>query len=327
MDEGTHRGIPNDFLRPAAGAIHGDTCHRALTNEHGTALPPFVDKHVHLQLIEAGTLRGIAGVLDLGGDPSVLVRHAAGGFPHITYAGAMLTAPGGYPSDREWALPGLWREVSSASRHPGVPGGAGTAVDEQASFGASVVKVALNATAGPVFDAETLAAIVGAAHERGLPVVAHVEGDGMLTRALGAGVDALAHTPFTERVSDDDITRAVDADQCWITTLAIHDDPALAIDNLARLAAAGGRVLYGTDLGNGERPVGIQEAELAGMDAAGIRGDDLIAALTDPWPLDETPGGVATFIPGPAPATLDEVPAWLARGVVVPNEELVRDDV
>lgn len=325
MDEGPKRTTPTNS-RPMAGVVHGETCHRALTNEHGTALPPFVDKHVHLHLVDVHALPGLAGVLDLGGDPAALVRHD-GAFPHVSYAGAMLTVPGGYPSDRDWAPAAVWRAVSSASRHPGVPGGAGTAVDEQVSFGASVVKVALNSAAGPVFDAETLTAVVGLAHERGVPVVAHVEGDGMLRLALDAGVDALAHTPFTERVDDDQLARAVDAGQHWISTLAIHDDPTVAVDNLARFAAAGGRVLYGTDLGNGDRPAGIQQAELEAMDAAGIRGDRLIAALANPWPLRATPGGVATFVAGTAPTTLDEVPAWLARGTVAPDEELIRDDV
>lgn len=322
MDEGPKRTTQ----QPAAGVVHGETRHRALTNEHGTALPPFVDKHVHLHLIEAAAVPGLAGVLDLGGDPATLVRHE-GEFPCVTYAGAMLTTPGGYPSGRSWAPPAVWREVASTSRHPGVPGGAGTAIDEQVAFGASLIKVALNSAAGPVFDAETLAAIVDIAHDRGLPVVAHVEGEGMLQRALDAHVDALAHTPFTARADDSAIAQAVSAGQVWISTLAIHDDPAVAVDNLGRFAAAGGRVLYGTDLGNGERPAGVQRAELEAMDAAGIRGDALVATLADPWPLSTVPGGVATFIAGAAPASLDEMPAWLARATVVPDEEIIRDDV
>ena len=37
----------------------------------------------------------------------------------------------------------------------------------------------------------------------GLPLVAHVQGDRMTERALAAGVDVLAHAPWTERLSDD----------------------------------------------------------------------------------------------------------------------------
>ncbi|QIG38810.1 hypothetical protein G5T42_04345 [Microbacterium sp. 4R-513] len=304
---------------------------RALTSEHGIVLPPFTDHHVHLHLIDERELapHGIAAAVDLGGDPVELARRPKEGFPRVSYAGAFLTAPGGYPVGRSWAPAAIAREVTDASTAPGVPGGAGTWVDEQAGFGASVIKVALNAAAGPVFDADTLGAVVACAHERGLPVVAHVEGQGMTRLALDAGVDALAHTPFTERIGLRLSARAA-AGQVWITTLDIHGSDAEAAENaVANLAAfreAGGRVLYGTDLGNGERPVGVQPGELAALDRAGARGADLIAALADPWPHTEATHGVATFVPGDPPTALEDVPSWLGRATVVPEEEIVRDE-
>ncbi|MDY0907928.1 hypothetical protein [Microbacterium sp. CFBP9034] len=306
-------------------------CRRALTGEHGVSLPPLTDHHVHLHLIDEHALPagGIAGVLDLGGDPVGFARRAADAMPRVAYAGAFLTAPGGYPAGRAWAPAEIVREISDPSAHPGVPGGAATAVDEQASFGASVVKVALNAAAGPVFDAVTLDAVVAAAHGHGLPVVAHVEGDGMTRLALEAGVDVLAHTPFTEALDAVLIARAVSAGQRWISTLGIHgDEPpaaATATANLAAFAAAGGRVLYGTDLGNGDRRVGVQVEELAALDRAGVRGEALLNALCDPWPA-AAPAGVATFIPGAPPRSLGDVAEWLGAATVVPTEELIDDD-
>lgn len=318
---------PDPFALRALLGPDAAPCRRALTGEHGVALPPFVDHHVHLHLIDAAALTsgGIAAVLDLGGDPADLARLPREGLPRTAYAGAFLAPPGGYPAGRGWAPPGVVREVASASPHPGVPGGAATAVDEQAEFGASVVKVALH-TDGPVFDRATLDAVVTAAHARGLPVVAHVEGDGMTQLALDAGVDALAHAPFSESLAPPLLAHA--ADRIWISTLAIHAGPHRenAVRNLAAFAAAGGRVLYGTDLGNGDRPVGLQRDELSALDAAGVRGARLVAALTDPWPLHERIDGVAAFVTGPPPTTLDDVPAWLARATVVPDEELIRDD-
>ncbi|WP_254359484.1 hypothetical protein [Microbacterium hominis] len=311
-----------------------DVRRSASTGELGTTLPPFIDHHVHLALIDEGRLieGGIAGVVDLGGDPFAFARRARSGMPHVEYAGAFLTAPGGYPSGRSWAPAEIVREVSSASTHPGVAGGAATAVDEQAACGASVIKVALHRAAGPVFDAATLAAIVELARERGLPVVAHVEGEGMPLLALDAGVDALAHTPFTETLDAALVRRAARAGQRWISTLDIHrDDPGArghARANLAAYAAAGGRVLYGTDLGNGDLPIGVNAAEIAALEECGVRGAALVAALTDPWPAgaDHGAAGVATFIPGPVPADLDAVPGWLAGARVVPTEELLHDD-
>lgn len=305
-------------------------CRRALGGVSGVALPPLIDHHVHLHLIDERQLapHGIAAVVDLGGDPVGLARRTADGFPRISYAGAFLTAPGGYPVGRSWAPDAITHEVSDASRHPGVAGGAATAVDEQAACGASVIKVALNRDAGPVLDLVTLSAIVASARSRGLPVVAHVQGEGMMRLALDAEVDALAHVPFSEWLDGASIARARATGQRWISTLSIHDggDAERAAINLATFAGVGGRVLYGTDLGNGERAGGIQREELRALDAAGVRGADLVATLTDPWPHAEAPHGVSTFVPGAPPADLDAVPGWLAGATVVPTEELIHDD-
>ncbi|WP_395245337.1 hypothetical protein ACGGZK_05895 [Agromyces sp. MMS24-K17] len=324
-------GSPRLDLGPLAAAarrsLNGDN-----PGEVGTRLPPLVDHHVHLMLVGVGAFAGsgLSGVVDLGAPLPVVAAARGIGMPRVDFAGWFLTAPGGYPTGRPWAVEGCVREVAAETgeerwtlAHP-----AETAVSELHSFGASVVKVALNLDAGPVFDRPTLDAIVAAAHERGLPVVAHVEGDGMTRLAVEAGVDVLAHTPFTEAVDDDLVARAAAAGQRWISTLHIHghgapsDDLERAVDNLRRFRAAGGRVLYGTDLGNGDQPVGVNAGELAALARAGLGASELLAALADPWPRDERVDAVATFVPGPPPERLDDVPAWLAAAVVVPAEEL-----
>ncbi len=292
-------------------------------------LPAFVDHHVHLHLVDAAGLprRGVAAVVDLGGDPVALARRGAG-LPHVAYAGAFLTVPGGYPTGRSWAPESIVRVVTGSSRHPGVAGGARTAVDAQADAGASVIKIALHADAGPAPDDDTLAAIVGSARERRLAVVAHAQGDGQVERAIEAGVSALAHAPFDAPLSRRVIARAVAAGQSWISTLDIHRGEArrVAIANVRAFAARGGRVLYGTDLGNGPLPVGLNRRELLALHEAGVRGDALVAALTDPWPGSDAIGAVSTFIAGPAPTDPDDVPTWLSRATVVPTEELTRVD-
>ncbi|GAA1958927.1 amidohydrolase family protein [Agromyces allii] len=301
--------------------------------ETGVALPPFVDHHVHLMLVSPDALAGgnLAGVVDLGA-PLDVVTAARGreGLPRTDFAGAFLTTPGGYPVGRTWAVEGCAREVPpiDGDGRGALPSPAEAAVAEQHAFGASVVKVALNASAGPVFDAATLGAIVAAAHERRMPVVAHVEGEGMTRLAVEAGVDALAHTPFTERVDDELIARAVALGQRWISTLFVAGygertpEAERAVDNLRRFHAAGGRVLYGTDLGNGDQPLGVNARELELLAEAGLAASEVLEALTDPWPRDEPAEGVVTFAADPAPATLAHLPAWLAAAVVVPAEEL-----
>ena len=307
-------------------------CRRALSGEAGVALPPLIDHHVHLHLIDERRLgaHGIGGVLDLGGDPVTLAQRPQAGMPRVAYAGAFLTAPGGYPVGRPWAPAAAVREVTDPSAHPGVAGGAATAVDEQVSFGAAVIKVALNAQAGPLPDAATLDAIIEAARAHGLPVVAHAQGSGTARIAIDAGIGALAHTPFTELLDDSLLARAVAGGQRWISTLDIHRDDErsreIAATNLTAFVRAGGTVLYGTDLGNGDLPVGINARELSALHGAGLRGEALLATLTDPWPRADRSHGVCTFVPGDPPTDLDSVPAWLGGATVVPTEELIHDD-
>ncbi|MDR6689969.1 imidazolonepropionase-like amidohydrolase [Microbacterium sp. 1154] len=302
---------------------------RALTVEAGSALPAFVDHHVHLHLIDSGSLarRGIAAVVDLGGDPAALARRPEG-LPRIAFAGAFLTVPGGYPDGRSWAPRSVVRFVTDASRHPGVHGGARTAVDEQADAGASVIKVALHADAGPVLTDAALAAVVASATERGLPVVAHAQGPGQVDRAIAAGVSVLAHTPFDAPVSRRTLARAVASGQAWISTLDIHRgaDRERAVANLRAFAARGGRVLYGTDLGNGSLPLGVNRRELLALIEADVRGDALVAALTDPWPRTAPIDAVSTFVAGDTPTDDDELATWLSHATVVPTEELTRVD-
>ncbi|HET8867816.1 MAG TPA: hypothetical protein VFM87_05740, partial [Agrococcus sp.] len=166
--------------------------------------------------------------------------------------------------------------------------------------GASAIKVVLNTEAGPghapspVPDDALLAAIAAEAHAAGLLLAAHVQGEGQAERALAAGVDVLAHTPWTERLPDDVIHGAA-ASQTWISTLAMHgrdgDELAFAraTDNLARFAAAGGAVAYGSDLGNGIARFDLDANELAALRQAGIEGTALVDALLAEWLLPPGP--------------------------------------
>ncbi len=267
--------------------------------------PVFADHHVHLGLVDADGQRGLADsgigrVVDLGwSDDVVALARSA---PVATaYAGRFVTAPGGYPTASRWAPPRCASEVAE-------PRDAAGAVDHQVALGASVVKTTLNRDAGPVPDVATLGAVVAAAAAVGLPVVAHCQGPGMLELALAARVPAVAHTPWTHRLDDEVLAEAVEAGQAWISTLDIHGygtatpDGDRAVDNLARFRGAGGRVLYGTDLGNGPLPASLNLREVGLLLDAGLTEDDVLAALTDPWPFASPLAGIATEVPdGPEP--------------------------
>jgi imidazolonepropionase-like amidohydrolase len=188
----------------------------------------------------------------------------------------MLTAPGGYPLAAGWAPQETGRPVAD-------PAEASEAVVEQVERGAAVIKIALNPPAGPVLHEATLRAIVTAAHENGRRVTGHVHGLSELRKAVDAGVDELAHMLMSqERIPDSLLELMVRQDITVVPTLAVRfgRDRRKAIDNTRRFLAAGGRVVYGTDLGNaGPRP-GIDPREVKAMTSAGMSPTEIIASAT-----------------------------------------------
>lgn len=270
-----------------------------------------VDRHVHLGLVEHAALAAspVTAVVDLGWDPVGIARIAARP-PEgvdVRFAGPFHTAPGGYPSDRAWAPPGAVRAVAGASD-------AARAVAEARAGGSSAIKVVLH-DGGPLLADDALAALVAAAHAAGLPAVAHAEGAGQAARAIRARADVLVHVPWTERLDDQTLRASVAGDVLWISTLAIHEgsDLATALDNARRYVRAGGRIAYGTDLGNGDLPVGLVAREVELLGEAGLHGDALIDAV-----LGSAPGGIrralasAEPLPSSADASAAQLVAWLA---------------
>jgi imidazolonepropionase-like amidohydrolase len=249
-----------------------------------TLVPGFVDAHVHIGFHSpAEVLRGgVTTARDLGWPPEsiwpLVAKSAEASFdgPAIHAVGPIITAPGGYPSRAGWAPPGTALEVSGT-------GAARAAVDDVHAVGAINVKIALNPPVGPVFDAATLAAITDQAHGHGLKVSAHVHGLHQLHAALDAGVDELAHMLLgPEKIPDGTTARMVAQSMTVVPTLSIRFglDRRRAIDNLRRFLEAGGRVVYGTDLGNsGPRP-GIDPREIAAMSKAGMTPKEIIRSAT-----------------------------------------------
>ena len=71
-----------------------------------------------------------------------------------------------------------------------------------------------------------------------------------------------------------------------------------AFGNLERFVAAGGTVHYGTDLGNGPMPTGLNRRELEALQGAGV---DLVAALRGFLPVDDR---LVQEVPAEAPADI-----------------------
>lgn len=290
----------------------------------GFVMPAVADRHVHIELSDPGVVLagGVTAVRDLAwpverifplADASELPSFDG---PLIRAAGPMLTAPGGYPTRDGWAPPGTGRELTSVED-------ATTAVEELARLGAAAIKVSLNADAGPTPSDAELAAICDAAHAADLPVTAHAQGKGQVERALGAGVDELAHTPWT-RLSDE-VIQAAARQLRIVSTLDIlsfgRDTPEIrtALDNLRRFHVAGGKITYGTDLGNGAIPPGIHTREALLMVEAGLEPEEVLEAMIRA-PLEvDAPADVIALRSNPLEdlRALDDVQLVVRAGRVV----------
>jgi hypothetical protein len=269
-----------------------------------------VDRHVHLGLVDHASLAAspVTEVVDLGWDPVAIARIADRPPTGVSvrYAGPFHTAVGGYPSDRPWAPAAAVREVARAEDATG-------AVAAARAGGSVAIKIVLH-DGGPLLPDDVLVALVGAAHAAGLPAAVHTEGAGQAGRAIRAGADVLVHVPWTERLDDATLRESAARDVRWISTLAIHDGPdlATALGNARRYVALGGRIAYGTDLGNGDLPVGLDAREVELLGEAGLRGDALLGAV-----LGSAPGRIAHALASadPLPSAVDasavDLVAWL----------------
>ena len=247
-------------------------------------VPGFIDAHVHIGFFDPREVLtgGVTTVRDLAWPPEIVFdlarRSVDASFagPRILAVGPMLTVAGGYPTRAAWAPAGTGRVLAGEDD-------ARAAVRDLHAAGACAVKVALNAAAGPTLPAAVLEAIVDESHRHGLKVTGHVDGLDELVKAVDAGMDELAHMLMSdETIPDDLIVEMVRQGVAIVPTLSCRfgHGRTLAVDNLRRFLEAGGRVVYGTDLGNdGPRP-GIDVLEVTAMAEAGMTALDIIRSAT-----------------------------------------------
>lgn len=247
-----------------------------------TLLPGFIDAHVHLGFYrpEEVLAGGLTTVRDLGWDPKLSLawqeasrqspwqRTAQTSYrgPFVLAAGPMFTVAGGYPLLAGWAPPGTGRVFQ--------PG----AVKEIAEAGASVIKVTLEPRAGPTLDLDNLKQLVDEAHQADLKVTAHISSVAELEKALEAGVDELSHLIFDSAEVPQPLLKRMAEQVTVVPTLRVNPHEA-RLQNLGRFYKAGGRILYGTDLGNGGR-AGIDVEELQLMQKAGMSPEDILRSAT-----------------------------------------------
>jgi imidazolonepropionase-like amidohydrolase len=251
----------------------------------GFLIPGVADRHVHIGLSDPGAVvaGGVTAVRDLAWPPEQILSAAEASEspsfvgPLVHAAGPMITAPGGYPTRAGWAPRGTGAEVRG-------PDEAAATAASLLDRGAALLKVALNTDAGPTLSDEELVAVCEVAHRADKVVTAHCQGRGQVARAVGAGVDELAHAPWSERLSDD-LVAAMARTTRIVSTLDIHsygqDSPELrtAMDNLRRFVQGAGVVVYGTDLGNGPIPPGIHPGEAWHLYRSGLSPQGILEAM------------------------------------------------
>ena len=270
-----------------AGAIRLPSGLRVLGGAGSWIGPGVVDAHVHLAFggLEEALRGGVVGVRDLGAPRTQALRWRTGhrlppaGRPYVGVAGPMLTAPGGYPS-RSWGAAGFASFVAT-------PAAARQAVRHLAGDGVDLVKIVLEPGTErrwPVPPPAVVRAVVEAAHDAGLKVVAHALTAETVARVVDAGVDELAHTPSSERLPEALVDRVAAAGVPVVSTLQTFFSAGVgreAAANAAALHRAGVPLVYGTDLGNaGTRP-GVDPRELDRIADAGLGRLGALRAATE----------------------------------------------
>jgi imidazolonepropionase-like amidohydrolase len=214
-----------------------------------TLLPGLIDAHTHVvdgDLAQALTF-GVTTELDMFCLPSNLARQRrlAGernDVADVRSSGVLATAPGGHPSQIMNADPSLSERLGDAVGPFDTVADASQAkafVEARLAGGIDYLKIVIDsgAVSGmqlPVLGADTVGALVDAAHAHGLRAVAHAVTVKDASVAVNAGIDALAHVWADsgpgDSASEELIARIVAQKVFVISTLAYFEavtgDPA-----------------------------------------------------------------------------------------------------
>lgn len=261
----------------------GSPWHQAETDT-ADHLQPFIDDML--------LARGFTNVLDLGSSPSstkALMKRINDDLrgPEIITAG-----PGIYPRDgAPFYLKGLLsRRERRLLPMPTIGVGARAAVRVQAAMGARITKLFTGSYVSPntvrPMKPSVAQAAVRAAHARGFKVFAHPSDLAGTQVALDAGVDALAHVPDTTAGIEPLLREAAARGVRIVPTLhmfaaTVRDDEQYLEpirQALRGFIDAGGRVLFGTDVGYLKQT--DTSAEFAAMTLAGMDVRAILTALT-----------------------------------------------
>ena len=240
------------------------------------------------------TSRGFTTVVDTGSDPRstgpIRDRIESGEVPgpRVYTAGTPLYPPRGIPYYLDDTIP-FW--VRFLIPQPARPSAATRAVGRGIARGCDLVKIFTGSyvARGTVkhMPAPIARAAVETAHGHGRLVYSHPSDREGTRVAVRAGVDILAHPPDSTEGVDDSVVRSmVERGMAMTPTLKMFADtasPSAAYldpiyDVVRRFRAAGGELLFGTDVGY-LRDYST-EAEFRALDRCGLGGVDILRMLT-----------------------------------------------
>ena len=217
-----------------------------------TLLPGLIDAHVHLRTVEdLRTLArwGVTTALDMGTWAPILDRLREAGSIGVLGTGAAALGPGN-PLGR---LPGRPADSVVADAEAGR-----RFVAARVAEGVDYIKVIVDPPGRGGLDADTVEAIVRAAHEAGKFVVAHASNTNAVRQAQNAGADVLTHAPLDADLDAAGVSEVLRSGRTVVPTLimmagvaANAPGPGLhyrhARDTVAALHAAGVPIVLGTD--------------------------------------------------------------------------------
>ncbi len=273
-----------------------------------TVMPMIIDTHVHLNTTRDGLMRdlrqraywGVSAALSLGLDGFELLdvrKQALPGTARFFSAGRGITMP----EPGRTTAP-FWVTTAAEGRK---------AVDEDAARQVDIIKIWVDTRDGKYrkLTPEIYGAIIDEAHKRGLRVIAHLFDLEDAKGLVHANIDAFAHGVRDRDIDDEFVAlwkahpklvltpnlpeRGVKTDLSWLKPglapeeyakleKANKDDPkarafyGIQARNLARLNAAGARIVLGTD---GNKPWGPHE-EMQDMVIAGMTPAQVLVAAT-----------------------------------------------
>ncbi|GGR86750.1 imidazolonepropionase [Streptomyces aureoverticillatus] len=281
-----------------------------------TLLPGLIDAHTHTDEdgLRTALRFGVTTELDMMSVPDMMdpVRKKAQtefDLADVRTASWGLAHPDGHPHQLRRGLDDpVWPTATIPSEAPAF-------VEGRLSEGADYIKIMVEdgtafGTSLPAVPPEVVAAVVEAAHERGVMALVHTLGAAATRVAVEAGADGVTHLHYDEVISDDLIIRMREQGMFVITTLAVTASgasdgagPRLGADLRvgSRLNAAwrdnlGREFAWNAHLPNALRSVGLLHAAgvelLAGTDAAHLGAPGLAhgASLHDELRLLETAG-------------------------------------